>query len=430
LFAEDFSFRPEKYYRIFIMKIGIIGGGLTGLVAAYALSGQHEVEIFEKMPILGGCLSSYPINNYWIERYYHHCFSTDTHLFALIDKLGLSEKLEWKTGTTGYYAKKKIYALNTPMEILLYPELSIVDKAKLAYLTLTAKKADLTALDDIPAEQYIIEHLGENVYTSFFEPLLKSKFGEQRKEVSAAWLMSRIAIRSNRGVAGEHLGYLNGGFHLLIDALLQSIERNGGIIGKQQPVSSISQKNGSWTINDSRYDAVISTIPPQELEKAGGPTMQPIPYQGAACMTLAMDREVTQGIYWLNMKDSAPYGAVVTHTNFIAKERYGEHIVYLASYFSGSVPAKLDHRMLDDFCNRFSVAPTEIHWHKMAIDPLAGPVYTTGYRSLIPAYEQNGLYLAGMFSQPNYPERSMEGSIRAGQDVAACINKRSCHDGS
>ena len=412
------------------MKIGIIGGGLTGLVAAHALSGQHEVDLFEKMPFPGGCLSSYPINDYWIERYYHHCFSTDTHLFALIEELGLSDKLEWRTGTTGYYARNKIYALNTPMEILLYPELSIFDKARLAYLVLTAKNADIAALDDITAEQYIVEHLGENVYASFFEPLLKSKFGEQRKEASAAWLMSRIAIRSNRGASGEHLGYLNGGFHLLIDALLQSIERNGGKIRKQQPVSSISQKNGSWTINDNRYDAVISTIPPQELKKAGGPTMQPIPYQGAACMTLAMDRQVTKDIYWLNMKDAAPYGAVVTHTNFIPKERYGEHIVYLASYFSGSVPAQLDRRMLDDFCNRFSVAPTEIHWHKMAIDPMAGPVYTTGYRSLIPAYEQKGLYLTGMFSQPNYPERSMEGSIRAGQDVAACINKRSCHEGT
>jgi protoporphyrinogen oxidase len=407
------------------MKIGIIGGGLTGLVAAHAMSRNHEVTIFEKMSSLGGCLSSYSINDYWIERYYHHCFSADTHLFALIDELGLTEKLEWKNGTSGYCAKKKIYALNTPVEILLYPELSLIDKARLAYLTLMAKKADLNALDDIPAEQYIIEHHGKNVYTSFFEPLLKSKFGEQRKEVSAAWLMSRIAIRSNRGVAGEHLGYLNGGFHQLIDFLEQSIERNGGKIQKQQPVSSLAHENGHWTINGNRFDAVISTIPPQELEKAGGPMMQPIPYQGAACMTLAMDREVTQGIYWLNMKDTAPYGAVVTHTNFIPQERYGEHIVYLASYFSGTVPAHLDRHMLDDFCSRFSVAPNEIHWHKMAVDPLAGPVYTTGYRSLIPAYEQKGLYLAGMFSQPNYPERSMEGSIRAGMEVAACITKRS-----
>ena len=57
----------------------------------------------------------------------------------------------------------------------------------------------------------------------------------------------------------------------------------------------------------------------------------------------------------------------------------------------------------------------------MAIDPCAGPVYTTGYRSLIPEYERNGLYMAGMFSKVNYPERSMEGSIRAGNEVAECI---------
>jgi protoporphyrinogen oxidase len=410
------------------MKIAIIGGGLTGLSAAYTLVQDHEVDLFEKKPYLGGCLSSYNMNDYWIERYYHHCFSGDTHLFALLGKLGLSDKLEWKAGTTGYYAGNIIYPLNTPIEILKYPELSIIDKARLAYLTLTAKKANLNALDNIPADWYIIQHLGQNVYTSFFEPLLKSKFGERRSDVSAAWLFSRIAIRSNRSMSGEHLGYLNGGFHQLIETLERAIQAKGAKILKNCPVSSVFKESGSWTINKNHYDAIISTIPPHELEKAGGPSLPSIPYQGAACMTLAMDREVTSGIYWLNMKDVAPYGAVVTHTNFIPRERYGEDIVYLASYFSGRVPQNLDTRMLEDFCTRFSVTPNEIKWHKMAVDPFAGPVYTTGYRSLIPAYEQQGIFLAGMFSRSNYPERSMDGSIRAGLEVAECINKRSLHD--
>ena len=111
-------------------------------------------------------------------------------------------------------------------------------------LTLTAKNADLSALDDVPAERYIIDHLGRNVYSSFFEPLLKSKFGDRRKEVSAAWLFSRIAIRSDRGVSGERLGYLNGGFHRIIDALEKTIEKNQGIIRTQCPVSSISREEG------------------------------------------------------------------------------------------------------------------------------------------------------------------------------------------
>ena len=406
------------------MRICIIGGGLTGLVAAHALAGEHEVQLVEKMPYLGGCLSSYDMNGYWIERYYHHCFSGDNHLFALLRGLGLMDSLEWRTGTTGYYSGGTIYPLNTPGEILRYPELSLIDKAKLAYLTLTAKMADLSALDDVPAERYIISHLGRNVYSSFFEPLLKSKFGERRNEVSAAWLISRIAIRSDRGVSGERLGYLNGGFHRIIDALEKAIGEMGGTIRKQDPVTTLSRSGDIWEVNNTAFDAVISTIPPHELQKAGGPVMPPVPYQGAACVTLAIDRDVTRGIYWLNMKDAASYGAVVSHTNFIPVERYGERLVYLASYFSGTVPAHIDKTMIDDFCTRFSLARNEIRWHRVAVDPWAGPVYTTGYKSLIPAYENQGLFMAGMFSKTNYPERSMEGSIRAGIDVAACIQGR------
>jgi protoporphyrinogen oxidase len=410
------------------MRICIIGGGLTGLVAAHVLAGEHEVQLLEKMPCLGGCLSSYDVNGYWIERYYHHCFSGDNHLFALLRDLGLSESLEWRTGTSGYYSGGKIYPLNTPLEILRYPELSLWDKARLVFLTLTAKNADLSLLDDVAAEQYIIDHLGLNVYSSFFEPLLRSKFGERREEVSAAWLLSRIAIRSDRGVSGERLGYLNGGFHCIIDALEKTIEKNQGTIRTQCPASSVSREGGSWVVNDTRFDAVISTIPPQELEKAGGPVLLPVPYQGAACITLAIDRDVTRGIYWLNMKDSAPYGAVVSHTNFIPVERYGEHLVYLASYFSGTVPPGIDKTLIDDFCTRFSIGRNEIRWHRVAVDRWAGPVYTTGYKSLIPAYENQGLFMAGMFSKTNYPERSMEGSIRAGIEVAACVQERNSRD--
>jgi protoporphyrinogen oxidase len=409
------------------MKIGIIGGGLTGLVAASRLVQEHEVDLYEKMPYLGGCLSSYHIKDYWIERFYHHCFSGDSALFALIDEMGLSPSLEWKTGTTGYFAGNRIYPLSTPLQILLYPELSLIDKIKLAGLTFKAKKTDLKTLDDIPADQYITQHLGKNIYSSFFEPLLKSKFGEQRTEVSAAWLFSRIAIRSDRGISGEHLGYLNGGFHQLIEALEKSIVSRGGVIRTQSPVSSVFFKNEMGEINGSRYDAIISTIPPQELERIGGPAVPRIPYQGAACMTIALERDVTDGIYWLNIKGAAPYGAVIAHTNFIPFSRYGEHIVYLASYFTGKVPPGLDTRMLEDFCSRFSVRRDEIHWYKMAVDPWAGPVYRTGYRDLIPAYEYQGLFMAGMFSRTNYPERSMEGSIRAGSEVAECIRTRSTH---
>lgn len=402
-----------------IVNICVLGGGLSGLVAALTLSDMSEVTILEKRPILGGCLASYCRGNFWIEEYYHHCFAGDIHLFALLRDLGLYEKLEWLKGSTGYYVDGKIHPLNTPLEILHYPYLSIFDKFRLGMLTLKAKNLDLGPLDTVPAIDYIREHLGDRIYASFFEPLLRSKFGERRHEVSAAWLISRIAIRSDRGVEGERLGYLKEGWHQVVDGMEERLIKKGCTIEKGTPATSIRREGEKWLVNGRAFDAVLATIPPQEVARLSGiGEFAPVPYQGAACMTIGLDCDVLNGIYWLNMKDQAPYGAVVMHTNFAPRDRYGEDIVYLASYFSERPAPDLKEVMLDDFCRRFSVLESAIHWSELAVERFAGPVYTTGFAALLPVYEEHGLYLAGMFSRPNYPERSMEGSIIAGQEIA------------
>ena len=63
----------------------------------------------------------------------------------------------------------------------------------------------------------------------------------------------------------------------------------------------------------------------------------------------------------------------------------------------------------------------------LLVDPFAGPVYTIGYRARIPAYQQGRLFMAGMFSPPNYPERSMDGSVRAGNEVADRVRRTILH---
>lgn len=404
------------------MKVCIIGGGLAGLAAALRLSPRNEVDIYEKNSHLGGCLSSHQVDDYWIERYYHHCFTQDHQLFALLSELRIADRLEWLRGTSGYFAGGTIYPLNTPAEILRYPLLSLTDKAKLALLTIRSRNMDPEALDTITARDFIIGEVGERTYASFFEPLMRSKFGELRDRVSAAWLVGRIAIRSNRGLSGERLGYLRGGFQVLVDALSEATGKDC-TIRLNDPVTTIAREGSEWRINNRRYDAVVSTVPPQALTHAGGPDLPPVPYQGAACLTIGIDEQVTKGIYWLNMKDPAPYGAVITHTNFVPSERYNGHIVYLASYFTGTLPARADTVMQDHFCNTFHVPESSIRWVRMAVDPLAGPVFSTGYHDMILAYRAKGFFWAGMFSPSNYPERSMEGSITAGFAVAGELER-------
>jgi protoporphyrinogen oxidase len=401
-----------------LMRICVIGGGLCGLSAAARLSAQFDVELLERNRYLGGCLGSFEMKGYTLENFYHHCFPTDTAFLSLINELGLSAKLRWLNGSTGSFADGKVYPLTTPLEILRYPPLSLLDKARLALLTLRAGSMDPASLDGDTAHDYIVDHLGDSVYREFFEPLLSSKFGEAGGDVSAAWLISRIAIRSHRGAAGERLGYLEGGFVQVVDTLKQRILAAGAGIHTGMPVEGIRRAGNGWEVNGEPYDIVISTIPPHVLAEIGGPAAPRIPYQGACCLALGLERDVTGGVYWVNMKDPAPYGAVIVHTNFTPRSWYGEDIVYLASYFSGSPLPDKKEQMLADFRARFHVAQEEIHWMHLTTECLAGPVYVRGYRERIPPYRNDGLYYAGMFSRPNYPERSMEGSVLAADAVA------------
>ena len=158
----------------------IIGGGLSGLAAAYKLAGKDKIIIIEKEPELGGMASSYKIDNYHIEQYYHHIFASDKELISLIEELGLGDRLEWLKGTTGYYFDGKIYPMNSPFEILR--ALPLMDVIRLTLLVLKAKSIkDRTPFDDITAKDWIIEKAGETVYNNFFLPLLSSKFGENKE---------------------------------------------------------------------------------------------------------------------------------------------------------------------------------------------------------------------------------------------------------
>ena len=211
------------------------------------------------------------------------------------------------------------------------------------------------------------------------------------------------------------------------ESLIKEIETeildSGCIIHTNKPVKEISKSENGWIIDGNEYDIVINTINPQKFFHLGGPNLGEFIYQGAACITLGLKKDVLDGLYWVNMKDDAPYGAVIGHTNFSPYDRYGEHIVYLASYFSGNAPEGIQEEMLADFKTRFSIEADEILWNRIFIEEDAGPVYLTGYRSKIPGYCNDGIYYAGMFSDTNYPERSMEGSLAAGKKVAEMIRE-------
>lgn len=299
------------------MKVAIIGGGITGLVAGYRLlQAGHEVTIFEKEKELGGLLGSFKIEGKSLEMAYHHIFKTDKYIINLIEELGLSSKLKWFNGSTALYFDNKIWPFNGAVDLLKFEPLGLVDKLRLGLVKIyLEKEKNFTKFEDVLAYEWMKRWCGLRAYQIIWEPLLKGKFADRYRDISMAWLWARIHTRGNSSEkGGEKLGYLMGGFEQIIKELEGRILKFGGIIklGNRVDEKELSKK----------YDKVISSAPLTDVD-----------YLGAITVVFSSSQNLGK-YYWNNINDAkSPFVAFIQHTNLVPKENYnGKYIYYLGTY--------------------------------------------------------------------------------------------------
>ena len=431
--------------------IHVVGGGIAGLAAAYRLQGHgHEVTVLEASDDLGGLAATYETAGDDLEQYYHHLSKSEETIVELAEELGLGDHVEWLIGKNAYYVDGVVHPLDTLPQIAAYPHLSLYDTFRLGLLTLEIDVRggrprfdtydDLTDFEDVPIKEFLLEHTTRGVYENFFEPLLDAKFGDRKEDVSAAWLLGRIKFRGERDLLrGEILGYFDGGFATLIDALVDAVGRENVRTGTRatdldvrgEAVESITVETDAGTETRSTDSVVVATMP-NVLEELTGYTCD-VDFQGAVCAVVTMDEPLTE-TYWLNVAHDAPFGALIEHTNFVPPERYGgDHLCYVASYVQDPSEAvwRMDdadlreswlgeiERMFPDF-DRSSVES-----FRVARNPRAAPVYERGYLEMVVPYDlssvADGVYYAGMASRAQYPERSLNGGVVAGFECADLI---------
>ncbi|QLG26257.1 NAD(P)/FAD-dependent oxidoreductase [Halorarum halophilum] len=442
--------------------IAIVGGGIAGLSAAYRLRERgHDVRVFEAggPDALGGLARTYATAGDDLEQFYHHLSKSEETIVELAEELGVGDDLEWLVGKNAYYVDGVVHPMDTPWEILAFPHWSVYDKFRLGMLTLDIDVRggvpsfdtyeNLEDFEHQSAVDFAKEHTTENVYETFFDPLLDAKFGSRKDEVSAAWLLGRIKFRGERDLLrGEILGYFDGGFRVLLDALVdavgrENIETNARVTrlatedGAVSEITVESEGEGTGAGTETRVesvdDVVVATMP-NVLEDLTGYACE-IDFQGAVCAVVTMEESLTD-IYWLNVADEAPFGALIEHTNFVPPERYGgDHLLYVASYVQSpdewlwdATDGEIEERWLAGIEDLFpAFDPDGVSDFRLARAPRAAPIYEQGYLDLVVPYDlgdevTEGLYYAGMASRAQYPERSLNGGVVAGYEVADRID--------
>ncbi|HLW00632.1 MAG TPA: NAD(P)/FAD-dependent oxidoreductase [Ktedonobacterales bacterium] len=413
------------------MRTAILGGGALGLTLALRLAQRGDaVVVMEKEPLPGGLAAGFPIDNVHLEKFYHHLFRSDTTMIALINELGLGERLEWHAPKTSSMVDGKAYAFS-PLDILLhFSPLPLVDRVRLgavgAYLKL---RRGYAAFEQVTAAEWMARWMGKRAYELVWQPILESKFGNYYPQISMAWMWSRLHCRS------FSLGYLRGGFQQVYDALVREISACGGEVRLGCEVLSASMQgqeataSGAWHVSskpgpdaapqDEAYDRVISTLPtrltfrliPELPEDFRERYDWGLAY-GAHCLIVALKQSLSD-VYWLQFTDRGyPFLAAVEHTNLMPTADYGgRHLLYLGNYLPMTDP--LFKQSKEEVLLRYLphlkrinplFSPDWVTDSWMFAAPFAQPIVTRDFPAHIPPHETPlpNLWLANMFQV--YPQ--------------------------
>jgi protoporphyrinogen oxidase len=333
------------------LKIAIIGGGITGLSAAYdLLESGHEVSIFEAAGFTGGLASGF-LDDGWewpLEYYYHHLFTSDKYIIRLADELGISDKLYFPRPITSVVFQGGVVPFDSPKAWLTFPGFNILDVVRFglisAYLRFTNP---WVSLEQVTADWWLRRWYGDKIYETVWRPLLIGKFGPHYDKANMAWMWARLKVRSPR------LGYFKGGFQSFVEALSNAVDQRGGELNLNSPVISInptSDNQLSIKLSDHEvaFDRCLVTSSPSRLLRLA-PDISGVYKQklvelksmGAVVLILALKKQLLPKAYWLNLPAAStdkihndyPFLALVEHTNYIDKVHYGgDHLVYCGDY--------------------------------------------------------------------------------------------------
>ena len=280
-------------------KVCIVGGGITGLSAAYYLTKEGiPVDLYEASDRVGGKVKTYRKNGFVIEQGAESYISRKPELTDLAVEIGMEEDLVrnltgqsfiYSNGSLSPVPKNTILGVPTTKEAIEETELLSRKGKTRALLDYQIPVVEMHG--DISAGDFFKKRLGEEVATNMIEPLLGGVYSTALDEMS---LMSTYPFfkeeeerygslikgmyerknhtKNNQGAKETTEGKKQGmffqfknGLESFIDRLKEVIESQGGNIYLNTPVEKIDKLTNSYKVsvnnNKKEYsDVIVATM--------------------------------------------------------------------------------------------------------------------------------------------------------------------------
>lgn len=424
------------------MKIGILGGGITGLTAGYSLAKKgHAITVFEKKTVLGGMSSGFksPQWEWWLDKTYHHIFSNDSDILGFIRELEFPEVFFKTPVTASLYGSGNNYRIipvDTPQDFLRFPHLPFVQKIR-AGMTLAFLKISpfLPIYEKQSAEDFLKMTMGEQAWKTLWQELFRKKFGKYAGKILSSFIWARIKKRTRR------LGYPEGGFQNFVQHLERANTENGVVIQKNRGIVDLHKKQNVFYAVDNQgkiseeFDAIVSTLPTPVFDRISSGIIpatyrkkwKKLRYLHSVSLIIETQKPFLSKEYWMNVcAHDIPIMGLVQHTNFIDKSHYNNsHILYAENYVEDASPllrmAKeelyayyLPHlkKIYSDFGNEKT---SKLYLFSF---PFAQPIYDADFITSRPTFETpvKNLYMANL--DMTYPyDRGVNYAVSLGKKI-------------
>jgi oxygen-dependent protoporphyrinogen oxidase len=322
-----------------MIRIAIIGGGISGLTAAFALeeyrrAGALEYTLYESSPNLGGVLRTEHIQGCIVEAGPDSFITEKPWAADLCRTLGLCDQL---IGSND--ADRKTYILVrgrlipmpdglmflVPTKILptaLSPLFSRTTKLRMARELLHPPRA---AEADESVASFVERHYGAEMVDRLADPLLSGVYGGEAASLSVRAVLPRFAeMERTHGSLGRAMlaarkkmarpanqsapplfTSLKNGMQQLVETLVPRL--NPSSLITNTPARSIQPEAGGWTVSaglkSAHFDAVVLAVPTHaaaQILSISSPELSKelaaINYSSSITIGLGFDRAVRQSL--------------------------------------------------------------------------------------------------------------------------------------
>ncbi|MBV8904613.1 MAG: protoporphyrinogen oxidase [Acidobacteriia bacterium] len=333
-----------------MIKVAIIGGGISGLSTAYYLAQRGiDATIFESRARLGGVIHTEHIEGCTLEAGPDSFLSAKPAAMELIRELGLEDQV---IGSNDFsrktYVWKRGRLLPLPDGLMMMVPTKIaplVTTRLLGWATKTRMALELLRAarrhnGDQSVADFIAQHYGSEAVDYLAEPLLSGIYGGDPRELSVTSVLPRFVslaekygsltrgVLAERAKAGANHGAgpplfrtLKGGMEQLVEALVAAIR--GRVTVRQARVEAVERAErgfrvragGEWlgaervvlACEAHNGSAVIRTLDGRLSE-----LLASIPYSSSMTVALGFDRKLLRG--------KGPAGAAPGHGFLVPKK--------------------------------------------------------------------------------------------------------------